>query len=454
MTAPLRALAVFGGLVLATSMLTVGPNDAGAADVPKSREVTGLVLVEPEGGGDPVPATSGWVDFFRTDFAHSQSRRVAIAPDGTFSVWFVDATTYTVAVTTDDGSGVPIRSWYPGAPDQARAQEIALEPDVDRDLGTIVIGSRTVSSDRLSGANRFATAVEVTKAQFRDPGAAPPVYIVNGLNFPDALSAGALAGRDGALLMVGPTSIPPVVAEELERLQPSSITIVGGTGVVSSAVEIQLRSFVDSPSAVRRIAGVDRYDTSRRVLTSPDGFDGASVELYIVTGRDFPDALAAVPPAVVNGGAVLLIDGRRLRLDAATRAVIESIQPWNVNIIGGPGVVSEGIEAELFLSPPVGLGLSVWRYDGANRFETAVEVAQGLFPFGADHAFLANGYSFADALAAGPHAGQLFSPIYLVPPSCMPDPVLFDIIDVLANRVVGVGGTGVLSDAALLGDSC
>ncbi|MER3418748.1 MAG: hypothetical protein C4343_06595 [Chloroflexota bacterium] len=89
---------------------------------------------------------------------------------------------------------------------------------------------------RLAGSDRYATAVEISKAMFPN-GNVPVVTIATGLDFPDALAgapAAALGG--GPLLLVAPDAIPPVVATELARLKPARIVVLGGPGVVSPAV--------------------------------------------------------------------------------------------------------------------------------------------------------------------------------------------------------------------------
>src|SRR5690606_35269223 len=59
---------------------------------------------------------------------------------------------------------------------------------------------------RLAGADRFETAIRISE-RF-SPGV-PVVYIATGLNYPDALSASALAGAQGGpLLLVQPTTVP------------------------------------------------------------------------------------------------------------------------------------------------------------------------------------------------------------------------------------------------------
>lgn len=96
--------------------------------------------------------------------------------------------------------------------------------------------------ERLSGANRYATAVDVSASTFAD---ASVVFVATGANFPDALGGGPVAGSlPGPLLLVPGTSVPSDVAAELRRLGPGRVVILGGTSVVSSGVESQIRSLL------------------------------------------------------------------------------------------------------------------------------------------------------------------------------------------------------------------
>ena len=88
---------------------------------------------------------------------------------------------------------------------------------------------------RLSGASRYETAVAV--AQRHLPGV-PVAFVASGADFPDALaaaSAAALAG--GPLLLTSPSSVPGVVLDELQRLRPARIALIGGAGAVTPGVQ-------------------------------------------------------------------------------------------------------------------------------------------------------------------------------------------------------------------------
>lgn len=95
---------------------------------------------------------------------------------------------------------------------------------------------------RVAGENRFETAAML--AEVYDPGV-PAVFLATGRNYPDALVAGPGAAiTPGPLLLVDPDALPPATAEALDRLDPLQVIVMGGTSIVSEAVEDQARRYV------------------------------------------------------------------------------------------------------------------------------------------------------------------------------------------------------------------
>jgi putative cell wall-binding protein/peptidoglycan hydrolase-like protein with peptidoglycan-binding domain len=95
---------------------------------------------------------------------------------------------------------------------------------------------------RLAGSNRYGTAAAVSAAT-NAPGVAE-VFIASGADFPDALAGAALAGaRGAALLLTAPASLPTATANELDRLAPRKVTVLGSAVAVSDAVAGQLARY-------------------------------------------------------------------------------------------------------------------------------------------------------------------------------------------------------------------
>ena len=405
--------------------------------------VTGRVLFTNASFPSPAALGNGVVSLYRTldggltySFGGFTS---TFTMDGSFSISGLPAGAYIAEFIVRE-SAVPSRLYWPDARTRITAGTFTLTTGSPFNLGIVTVPARSISSGRLSGADRFATAVQISQSMF-DRAANPVVYIANGYVPWDALSAGpAAADRGGALLLVEPNSIPPVVEAELDRLQPSGIIIVGGTGVVSSAVQTALQAFTVLPSDVRRLGGADRYATSRAIVVDSFGPTGLDT-ILLATGNAFPDALSAGPGASISNGAVLLVDGAQTSLPMATQTLIRNLDPETIYLIGGTGAVTDGIGDAAQIARP---GAIVRRLAGDSRFETSVEIAVNFFG-SADVAVLANGFGFADALAAGPLATRVDGPLYLSESTCVPSVVIEDINGVLANVLLLVGGTSVLS---------
>jgi putative cell wall-binding protein len=298
-----------------------------------------------------------------------------------------------------------------------------------------------VQVDRVSGGDRFQTAVQISQEGFPDPVANPvsTVYIANGLDYPDALGAGPAAAKAGGpLLLVQPDAIPPGAVAEIQRLAPQKIVVVGGTGAVSDAVYQQLSTLAP---VIRRDGGADRFATSREIAKA--AFPEGSTTAYIATGMDFPDALAASAAAGANSSPVILVNGGLNALDPDTAALLVSLGVTKVSIAGGTAVVSSGIEAGLEAID----GMTVERFAGSTRYGTSLLINRDAFPVGDtgyDTVYVASGNGFPDALAGAALAGVQHAPLYLIPSTCLYTSMLQDLVDYGTTRMVILGGTGVI----------
>src|SRR5437868_14436533 len=75
------------------------------------------------------------------------------------------------------------------------------------------------ASERIAGADRYATAAAISASAVR-PGR-DFVYVASATDFPDALAAAPVAGtRRTSVLLVTPDAIPHAVPTDLQRLPP------------------------------------------------------------------------------------------------------------------------------------------------------------------------------------------------------------------------------------------
>lgn len=91
---------------------------------------------------------------------------------------------------------------------------------------------------RIAGANRYETSALIARTF---PGNRDRVFVATGLDFPDALSGAALAGRQAnPVLLTQPSRMPTSVGNAIASLNPDSGVVLGGYTSVNSIVLDQL----------------------------------------------------------------------------------------------------------------------------------------------------------------------------------------------------------------------
>ncbi|MBA5850042.1 cell wall-binding repeat-containing protein [Clostridium sp. cel8] len=204
-----------------------------------------------------------------------------------------------------------------------------------------------------------------------------------------------------------------------------STAVVPTTGVKAASTE--------------RLAGSDRYETA--VEVSEEGWTSSDY-VVLANGESYADALCAVPLAKAKDAPILLTETNSL--NSETLAEMKRLNAKHVIIVGGDGVVTEGVQNAIKSQ----VTSDVERYGGADRFETSVKIAKALGS--PSEVFVANGLNFPDALSAAPIAAIEGDPIILTRSTELPQ-VSADYIESNSNitKSYVVGGSGVISDSIL-----
>ncbi|MCS5714739.1 glycosyl hydrolase family 8 [Herbiconiux sp. CPCC 205716] len=286
---------------------------------------------------------------------------------------------------------------------------------------------------RIGGADRFVVSAAISAASF--PRGTPTVYVASGENFPDALSASAAAGAfGGPVLLVRRDSLPPDVLNELTRLEPDRIVLLGGPNSVGAAVERALAAV----APVTRIGGADRFEVSARV--SAAAFPRGAGTVYVASGETFPDALAGSAAAGHDRGPVLLV--RRDGVPTPIGIELRRLQPTSIVLLGGPNAVSETTKAALATIAPVS------RVSGADRFAVAASLSARVFPApGTSTVYVASGATFPDALSGSAAAIAVGAPVLLVTRDAIPAAIAAELKRLKPARIVVLGGTAPVSSA-------
>ncbi|EGW37952.1 cell wall-binding repeat-containing protein [Desulfosporosinus sp. OT] len=261
--------------------------------------------------------------------------------------------------------------------------------------GTTTGGSLSTSSpnefQRLAGLTSLDTAIAIAKEQFRNmqPDA---VVIATANNFPDALSGSGLAYKYNApLLLVRDSvhdsqSVLDYITSNLSKSK--TIYVLGGQQAVKAEITdyLQLQGY-----KITRLYGKDCYDTNQQIVNQMNVAQGTPV--VIATGAVFADALSISSIAAIKGYPLLLSE--KDNLSANVNNYLAKIQPKTVYIIGGTGVLSANIEAQI--KGIVG-NAEVIRLGGIDRFETSMMILD-YFKLTTEMVTLATGLNFPDALS-------------------------------------------------------
>lgn len=289
-----------------------------------------------------------------------------------------------------------------------------------------------ISGTRLWGKDRYETAASICSEGW---STSEYVVLASGDNFPDALCAAPLAKKlkDAPILLTEKDVLNASAEAQIKRIGAKSVYIVGGTGVISTAVENKLHELGVS---TQRIGGKDRYETSVKVAEEV-GFNG---KVMVASGESFADALSAAPIAAENGFPVLL---------SARNAIPESVKAYiqgkNISIsyiIGGVGAVSDDA-VKTFNNR-----IRLW---GATRYETNTAILNEFYG-GISHSklYVTSGENYADAVTGAAFAALNSSGLILTGNDLSSTTSSFISTKIDKNVQVFIfGGTGAVSNAAV-----
>jgi minor extracellular protease Epr len=265
------------------------------------------------------------------------------------------------------------------------------------------------SSYSLHGRNRFETSVVISQRGW--PDGASNVLLGRGDVPIDALTGSVLAGTLGSpILLTDSKRIPIEVMDEIKRLNPQNILLLGGEAAISTGIKNELTTLGYN---VNRLSGSSRYDTAIKVAN--EVLSGE--EIFLTTGSQSSDPLSIAPYAGMISAPILLSEKTSLPKEVINFLTAKSIK--KVTIIGGEAAISKGIELEL---SNLGVG-QIERISGIDRYTTSAEIVKKYKDIFSGPVFVASGTSFVDALPGASLAAKNRSPIILVHKDYVPPPI-------------------------------
>jgi putative cell wall-binding protein len=277
----------------------------------------------------------------------------------------------------------------------------------------------TVAFERISGPRQIDTAVAVSRRAFPTEGSAERVFVADAGSPHDAMVASVMAGTfNGAVLLTnGVDTVERQVDAEITRLlgsaRHSRVTFIGRPDALP---ETLLDGFRDRYT-VRRIAGSDHFATAR--LAADEVEASSQMRTAVVIGSSgVLDALPMVAVAAANDWPVVFTQSDRLA--TATRSFLVDHDIEQVHIAGPVSAVSQDVADEIAELADI----TVERHHGANRYETAVVVAEHFFALPAAYA-VTSGVEWSDAVVGAAYAGERrHAPVLLTDGKTLADPVV------------------------------
>ncbi|MFY1022487.1 cell wall-binding protein Cwp10 [Clostridioides difficile] len=265
-----------------------------------------------------------------------------------------------------------------------------------------------VTIKKLKGADRFETAIKISQSGWTK---SDTVVIVNGedKSMVDGLTATPLASvKNSPILLSSNEKLPQKTVEELKRLNPSKVIVIGGNNSMPNSVVEAIKA-VNSKISVQRIGGDTRYQTSINIAKEIDKTNNVS-KLYIGAGNGEADSLSIASLAGKEKTPIVLTqkDG----VDNEAEQFIKSNKVSNIYFIGGIEKISnKAIEQ---VGKIANKDISKNRVAGQTRQETNAKVIDKFYSQSKlDGVVVANQDKLIDALAVGPLAAKNNSPVIL-----------------------------------------
>ncbi len=301
--------------------------------------------------------------------------------------------------------------------------------------GGVMAGEPRGTTIRVSGGNRFETVVGLSEYGF-DRAEAVVLTVADDPNVA-SVSAPLAARLGGPVLLIPPGLLPPVVKDEIARLDPSLVLLVVRGPTIDQGLTDDLHALGREVQVVQEpdLAGVATAIAERLTESS---------RVYLTSGLDptrWIDTLLAARMAAEDESPILLTTADGLIPEAA--ASLTANPPQEVVLVGDVTSLSAAAARQV-----EALGISTRRIAGDDIYATAVEAAKRSCASGPT--FVGSSVNSADVSAAPAVAAARCGQLLLTEPR---DPALSPVtLQALAERspadLVVIGGTATISDRA------
>ncbi|KAK2286028.1 N-acetylmuramoyl-L-alanine amidase [Clostridioides difficile] len=313
-------------------------------------------------------------------------------------------------------------------------QECIIEDITSRKDVNKYLRKTSAPITELTGSDRYETAVKISKEGWKN--GSDKVVIINGDVSIDGIISTPLATTYNApILLVEKNNVPNSVKSELKRLNPKDIIIIGDENAISKTTANQIKSTVNASQT--RLNGSNRYETSLLIAKEIDkNHDVEKVYITNANGGEV-DALTIAAKAGQDKQPIILTDKDSITDNTYKWLKSEDLQ--NAYFIGGPQMISTNVINKV--NDITKDNVTNNRVYGADRHETNANVIKKFYTDDELEAVLvAKSDVLVDALAAGPLAANLKSPILITPKTYVSAYHKDNLEAKSANKVYKIGG--------------
>ena len=260
------------------------------------------------------------------------------------------------------------------------------------------------SSTEIIGANRYDTAAKISKKGWNS---ASTVVIANGINEIEGIVANPLAAvYDAPVLLTDKNKVSSYTINELKRLKPSNIIIIGGKNSIGESAEKSIKNAVSSVS-IKRIDGSNIEELSVNIAKEIDSKANVS-KIYVAGENGAADALSVVSKAAEEKSPIIVTS--KNSVNSSVKNWIKSNSISSAYFLGKTAVISDNVIKEI--DSVVSGNVSGNRIGGSDRNQTNARVIKALYPSeNYNPVFVAKNRPLVDAISVGVYAARTKSPI-------------------------------------------
>lgn len=270
--------------------------------------------------------------------------------------------------------------------------------------------NNNIETVRIYGENRYATAEQVCKEGW--PRGSENLIIARSDNYIDAFIAAPLAAKLNApILLTPPDRLSCFTRDEIKRLKPKSIILIGDEKNISQSVSLEIERNISSKDT--EIIRIGRGNTLETALMISNIIEpGENKSAVITSTRTFPEIVVASSLAAKLKIPLFLIDDMNQANQIETK--LNRFKIEKLYFIGDRDIISDQIYLWFFRK-----GYFVYRIFGDTRYTTCQNVINFVLRENLpsmNSLFCVNGEDFADSLSTVALAAKQNYMLFLVPP--------------------------------------